>query len=202
MRIILYIASFLSSLFRPVYYPTVGTFILLAMSYLSLLPVSIKAMLLGIVYFLTVVVPVVLVYLYRRLNKWHPTMLEHRVNRTIPYCIHLSCYIMCIYVLNILLMPRCIVSIIFVSMLLQCCCVIINFWWKISMHAAGSGAIIGALAAFANIFAFNPVWWMCAAILLTGVVMTSRMILRQHTFSQVIGGCLIGILCAYWGILL
>ena len=68
------------------------------------------------------------------------------------------------------------------------------------MHSAGAGAIIGALVVYASLFHFNPVWWLCAAILVSGLVNSSRMLLRQHTLWQVLGGTLVGFLCGYVGI--
>ena len=57
-----------------------------------------------------------------------------------------------------------------------------------------------ALAAYAQLFGFNPVWWLCGCILLCGLVMTSRTILRRHTLWQVLAGTLLGVLCGYSGI--
>jgi len=55
---------------------------------------------------------------------------------------------------------------------------------------------------YADIFGFNPVWWLSLAILVSGCVMTSRMVLRQHTLGQVLGGTLIGIACGIVGTIL
>ena len=51
--------------------------------------------------------------------------------------------------------------------------------------------------AFAMIFNFNPVWWICLLLLLAGMVGTSRIILKQHTLEQVVAGYLVGIVCAF-----
>ena len=68
------------------------------------------------------------------------------------------------------------------------------------MHSAGVGAIIGALIAYSAIFQFNPVWWLCLAILVSGLVNSSRMYLRQHTLWQVLGGTLVGFVCGLVGL--
>ena len=83
------------------------------------------------------------------------------------------------------------------SLTIQLACAIINIWWKISTHSAAIGGVTGALVAFAAIFNFNPVWWICLLLLLGGMVGTSRIILRQHTLEQVVGGYFVGILCAF-----
>ena len=47
-----------------------------------------------------------------------------------------------------------------------------------------------------------PYSLLCGAIFVSGCVMTSRMVLRQHTLGQVLGGTLIGIVCGIVGTIL
>ena len=91
-------------------------------------------------------------------------------------------------------------SILMAALFLQVLCAIINVWWKISTHTAAIGGVAGALIACSGIFLFNPTWWFCLVMLVAGMVGTSRMILRQHTLSQVLGGFGIGLLTAYYTI--
>ena len=104
--------------------------------------------------------------------------------------------------MQVMRLPMFMGAIIASSLLIHCVCLVVNMRWKISMHSAGAGGIIGSLMAYASIFGFNPVWWLCGAILLDGLVMTSRMLLRQHTLGQVLGGSAVGIVCGYFGIIL
>ena len=55
--------------------------------------------------------------------------------------------------------------------------------------------------AFAFVLGFNPVWWLCIVFLLAGLVGTSRMILRQHSLSQITLGFLVGAACAFVSVL-
>jgi membrane-associated phospholipid phosphatase len=48
------------------------------------------------------------------------------------------------------------------------------------------------LLAFSAIFMFNPVKWLCLVMIIAGLVGTSRMILRQHSLEQVVGGFMVG----------
>ena len=81
-------------------------------------------------------------------------------------------------------------------------CAIINSWWKISTHTAAIGGVAGGLFAFGEIFAFNPVGWLCLVLIIAGLLGTSRMILRQHTLSQVLSGFGVGLVTAALTILL
>jgi len=193
-------ARLLSSIFRPTYYPTVGAVILLTMTYLSLLPWNFKLALLAVVYLFTIVLPSAGVYIYRRIHGWDAYELRKRHKRLVPYAIHLTCYFMLMELMIQMMMPRFITAIIAISLLIQCICILISLRWKISMHAAGSGGVIGALVTYSGIFGYNPVWWLCGAILLSGLVMTSRMILRQHTLPQVLTGTMVGVICGFIGI--
>jgi len=51
--------------------------------------------------------------------------------------------------------------------------------------------------AFAFIFGFNPLWWICALILLAGIVGTSRTLLRLHTLGEVTGGFFVGLMAGF-----
>jgi membrane-associated phospholipid phosphatase len=75
-------------------------------------------------------------------------------------------------------------------------------WWKISIHSAGAGGVIGALIAYSILFVFNPIWYLCLLILLAGAVGTARMLLRQHNLSQVVVGTILGVVCGFMGIIL
>ena len=201
MRKHIVIAKGFSSIFRPMYYPTVGAIILLTFTYMSMFPWLFRLVVLFIVYFFTVLLPVLMTFLYRKLLGWRLQELRERHKRFVPYTIHFLSYLCCMYLLDSMHMPRFITAILFVSLLVQTCCIIINMFWKVSMHSAGSGAVIGALVAYSGIFGFNHIWWLCGAILLSGCVMTSRMVLLQHSLAQVLVGTTVGVICGFFGII-
>ena len=202
MRQVLFIARIFSTVFRPSYYPTLGTFILLSFTYLNLFPWIFKLWLLALVYLFTFCLPALTIYIYRRMNGWRAFELRKRHKRAVPYIINICCYLCLMHIFAVTHMPHFLMAIIGISLLIQCVCVTVNLWWKVSMHSAGSGGVIGAVVAYAAIFGFNPVWWLSLAILVSGLVMTSRMLLRQHTLAQVLGGTIIGIACGIIGTML
>ena len=73
--------------------------------------------------------------------------------------------------------------------------------WKQSVPHLILAAALVALVAYAHLFFFNPLWWLCLVILLAGLVGSSRMILRQHTLLQVVVGFLTGFVCAYFSVM-
>lgn len=194
------LAKALSDVFRPSYYPLLGFIILLMFTYLSQLPWQLKLSLLVLVYMLTIFLPAIGVYSYRRLCKLTPPDLLLRANRIVPYMMHIVCYGVLLHFLRLIHAPSFMGGIIVISLLVQCVCTLITLWWKISIHSAGVGAIMGALVSYSFIFHFNPVWWLCLMILINGMVNSSRMLLRQHTLWQVLGGTLVGFICGLIGL--
>ena len=196
------IARLLSLVFRPSLYPLVGHAILFAFTYLSLLPWDFKLWVLSAVYVFTVALPYALIFLTRKLNRWSRQDMYQQHRRYMVYCINIICYVSCIYVFSNLYLPSFMGVILIVSLMVQCVCALVNMWHKVSRHSAGTGLIIGALLAYSYIFTFNPTWWLCVAILLSGAVMSSRMMLNNNTLGQVLSGTFIGIVCGVVGIMM
>ena len=194
-------AKVLSSIFNPFYLPVVGLIILFVFSYLSLLPLGYKIQVLLIVYLCTVLLPTLLIRLYRHYQGWSLLELGRKERRMVPYIISIICYYLCYFIMNRLHIPHFMSSILLATLFIQVVCAIINLFWKISTHTATIGGVAGALLGFASMFMFNPVWWVCLVLLLAGLLGSSRMILRQHTLSQVVAGFLLGIVLAYIAIL-
>jgi len=195
-RLIL-ISRMVSMLFTPFYLPLVGLLALFIFSYMSLLPWPYKLIVLTLVYFFTVLLPTMLIHLYRRYQGWNLIELGHRERRMVPYVISILCYFCCLYLMNLFHVPHFMGNILVAALIIQVLCATINVWWKISTHTTGIGGVAGALIAFSRIFVFNPTWWLCLVIILAGLVGTSRMVLRQHSLSQVVMGFLLGCLCGY-----
>ncbi len=198
---IIYIARFVSLLFTPFYLPLIGVIVLFTLSYLALLPLFYRLEILTIVYLFTIILPVFIIRIYRRYQGWNLIELGRRERRMVPYVVSILCYFSCVWLLKSMNVFHFISSILMAALLVQIVCAIINVWWKVSTHTAAIGGVAGALFAFAEIFAFNPVWWLCLVLVLAGVLGSARMILRQHSLAQVVAGFGVGFLCAAFGIL-
>ena len=199
---LIYAARLVSLIFTPFYLPLVGLIALFTFSYLSLLPIEYRLLVLAIVYFFTILAPTFLIHFYRRLQGWTRLELGQKRRRMVPYFIGILCYVCCIFVLHNLNIYHFVSSIVLAGLMVQVVCAIINIWWKISTHTAAIGGVAGALFVFAEIFGFNPVWWVCIVLILAGVLGSARMLLRQHSLSQVLAGFAVGFVCAGISILL
>lgn len=189
-------ARIMSMIFIPFYLPLVGLVALFLFSYMSLLPLAYKLPMLLTVYISTILMPSLLIHLYRRFQGWTSKELGRKERRIVPYLISILCYFGCFFLMEYRNTPRVISIILVAALMIQMVCALINVWWKISTHTAAIGGVAGGLVVYSIAFSFNPIWWLAFVILLAGMVGTARMILRQHTLAQVVAGFLVGVVCA------
>jgi len=71
---------------------------------------------------------------------------------------------------------------------------IISFRWKISIHLASIGGIIGLLLAVSFRTGTNPLLLVTGAFLVAGIVGTARIYLEKHNLIQVVAGFMLGFL--------
>lgn len=88
-------ARIMSMLFTPFYLPLVGLVALFLFSYMSLLPLAYKLPMLLTVYLFTILLPSVLIHIYRRYQGWSTTELGKKERRIVPYIISIVCYFGC-----------------------------------------------------------------------------------------------------------
>jgi len=200
-RTIIVAARLISLVFTPFYLPVAGMVFLFLFSYLNMLPWSYKLQVLIMIYFFTAVLPSLLIHSYRRYQGWTLIELGAKERRVVPYVISILCYFACVYTMERLHIPHFMGSVVTAALVIQIVCALINVWWKISTHTAAIGGVAGALFVFGEYFGFNPVWWLCLLVILAGILGSSRMILRQHSLGQVIGGFVVGLFCAIGAIL-
>lgn len=193
-------ARVVSMLFTPFYLPLLGLVVLFFLSYLNQYLPSYKFFVLAVVYFFTILLPTLLIHLYRRYQGWSLIELGAKERRVVPYVISILCYFSCLYIMEQMHTPYFMRSIVVSALIIQIGCALINVWWKISTHTAAIGGVAGALFVFSEVFRFNPTWWFCLVLIIAGILGSSRMILRQHTLAQVVGGFFLGVVCAIVGI--
>ena len=76
---------------------------------------------------------------------------------------------------------------------------IANIYFKVSMHAVGVGGWLGLFYLLSNSQEMMMTWPFAAVLIITGMVCTSRMILKAHSPFDIYGGLLIGVLTQFAG---
>lgn len=198
---IMQVARTLSAIFLPTYAPILAFLWLFFFSYLRLLPLGYKIYLLLTIAFFTIVLPHLGIYLIRRVNQWTRWQASHRHHRHLPYILTLVSYGFCLLALTHINAAMFFRGILLASIAAQIICATVNYYWKISTHMVGIGGLVGMILSFSEIFSYNPLWPTCGLLLLSGMLGTSRMLLRQHTLGQVLVGFVVGLLCALYFLL-
>ncbi|MGL5938176.1 MAG: hypothetical protein ACRCY5_05555 [Phocaeicola sp.] len=197
-RFILRGAQILSQCFSPFMIPLIAFFSLFFFTYLRILPLSYKLTVLALVYSFTILIPMIGIYYT---HGWSLKILGNRKNRIMPYLFTISNYTTCLILMNHLQFPRYITGIVMASLICIVCCLIINFWWKISTRVTSGGLMVGWLLSYSFIFQFNPIGWLSAFILLSGCLGSARIILKEQSLLEIFVGFVVGLLCGILGIL-
>lgn len=195
------IAKIISGIFNPFIIPFLAFLVLFFCSYLNMLPLMYRFVVLGVVYAFTILLPLIAIYLFRRVNGWGFGAFRDRRKRFVPYILTIICYVACLVMMARMSLPRYMTGIIVASLLAMIICILANLKWKISEHMTGMGGVVGGLIAFSFMFNYNPTVWLCLFILLAGALGSARILLKHHTLSEVLIGFLVGLICATMGIL-
>jgi hypothetical protein len=74
---------------------------------------------------------------------------------------------------------------------------IANIFYKISMHAIGCGGMLGIFIIIMNSNSMLMTWPLSAAILITGIVCTCRLMVSNHTQKEIYMGLAVGLVCQF-----
>ena len=67
-----------------------------------------------------------------------------------------------------------------------------NIYFKISMHAIGLGGLVSIFMLIANTNSMLMTWPLAAALLITGLVSSARLLITDHTPKDIYSGLIIG----------
>ena len=189
-------ARVISAIFTPFSIPFLAFLILFLFSYLRIMPIQYKLIVLGVVYCFTILMPTLTIFLFRKINGFSPEDLGERKRRFMPFLLTITSYVFCLVMMHRLNIPWYMTGIILAALIMMVICIVVNLKWKLSEHMAGVGSIVGGLVSFSALFGYNPVWWLCLFILIAGVLGTARIILQHHTLGEVLVGFAVGLICS------
>ena len=195
-RTLIRTARVISAIFTPFSIPFLAFLILVLFSYLRIMPIQYKLIVLGVVYCFTILMPTLTIFLFRKINGFSPEDLGERKRRFMPFLLTITSYVFCLVMMHRLNIPWYMTGIILAALIMMVICIVVNLKWKLSEHMAGVGAIVGGLVSFSALFGYNPVWWLCLFILIAGVLGTARIILQHHTLGEVLVGFAVGLICS------
>jgi len=180
------LAKFIAIVFHPLLMPLYGLLILFsAPTFLGYLPFTIKRILFIIVLINNVLIPLTLLPFFRYRNVISSYKIEERTERIIPLLTTSILYSATSFIVFRFQVPFLIKSFFLATSILAVVVTFINFWWKISIHAVGAGALT-AVVFVLSIKLYTPLtWYLTGIILAGGLVLSSRLRLNSHNPSQV-----------------
>jgi hypothetical protein len=175
--------------------PLYGLIILLsAPTFLGYLPGEIKKILIIVVLVNNVLIPLALLPLYRIRNLISSYSIEDRRERIIPLLTASILYCTTSVIVFNYQIPFFLKSFIFATSVLSIVVSMVNFWWKISIHAVGAGALTATVLVL-SMKMYTPLTsYLISVILAGGLVLSSRLRLNSHNPAQVWLGFLTGLL--------
>ena len=196
-KTMLRVARITSIVFTPFSIPFLAFLVLFLFSYVRIMPILYKGIVLGIVYCFTILTPTITIFLFRKINGFARQELSERKKRYVPILLTIISYVFCLLMMRKLNIPWYMTGIIFVSLVISIICILVNLKWKLSEHMAGMGGIIGGLVSFSALFSYNPVVWLCLFILIAGILGSARIVLGHHTLGEVLSGFVVGLVCSF-----
>jgi len=200
--IIRLLANFFSYLFHPIFIPLYITWMLAFIhpdyfvgfstigKYKILLLVAINAF----------AFPLITVLLLKGLGFIKSIFLKTQKDRIIPYIASMTFFFWTQYVLREQnFVPRILVAFMFGVFISSSAALIANIYYKISMHAIGMGGMLGLFLVVMQQNTMLMTGPLTIALLITGIVCTSRMIVSDHQPKEIYAGLVVGLLCQFIG---
>jgi len=154
----------------------------------------------------TLVLPVINIFLFKMLGTISSVQMPHRKERVLPFIFISAMYCAVTYMFHekvyhmdwndnffrfLLIIDALVVA-----------GTVITFFYKISIHSLALGGIVGILLPLNRISEEMPIFYATlGAIVLAGVVMSARLQLQAHTLRQVLLGGLLGVLIGSTGVI-
>jgi hypothetical protein len=200
------LANLLAYVFHPLNVPLMGMFLLM---YLPGTPESflvadsfyhissdLKMMLLMLFGLFTWLAPLGTVTMLKRSGEISDLQMDDRHERHVPISFMLFYFLVFFALVQFYLPPNVIPkstnSILLGAAIGMLAARIANRDIKLSLHALGMGMLTGAVYVYYNTLAVFPIWLIPALFILSGIVVSSRIILQKHDPQQSLIGYAIG----------
>lgn len=196
-KVITSLARFFSALFSPLLCGTYAVMTAMLLSFLLYSPSNARMIVLLVTFLATCILPVLVIFVLWKIGKIHDPGLNDRRDRVIPYIVTVAAYVGVAIYLTMVKAP------IWLSMMLIGGAVsltvltIVNNFWKMSGHATGVGGLCAVVLfmLLAGVGVTDLTVEFLGAVLVAGLVCTSRLVLGRHTLWQVAAGFANGFVC-------
>jgi hypothetical protein len=199
------VAKFFSVVFHPL---LLTTYLVIVLSYFfpSMLMIrkENRMIIVGLVFVFTFVLPAVNLVMLRAFGNIQSLTLQSRKERILPFVFISLLYLLVTFLFyfklpfgaNFNKLMMIISALVVVSLL-------VTFYYKISIHSIAMGGGIGILLPLNQVTEQMSLLWPTAfTILVTGLVMSSRLVLDAHTPREVMYGGVVGFVVGFFGMII
>ena len=187
-------ARIISYIFHPLLVPTymVATLMLLPVDRLITLPQQSFLLLLAFIFLSTFIFPALLMLILKNFNIVSNLEMDIQRERVFPLVIISIIYYSVFYLLKQGPFSNVFNLFMLGSTLLVIISLLINYFWKISLHMVAMGGLFGALLGMALRFGFEIRDFLYLIILISGIVAFARLKREAHSHAEVYGGFVVG----------
>lgn len=187
-------AKFLSYLFHPLlmaFYASLAIFFVNP-HYKYIIINPIKAIILVTVFITTFLLPLLSSFYFLQRGFIQSLHMHKASERTLPFITTAIYYVTGFFLLNNLPIPNIFSAIVLGAGVAIIAALVVNVFWKISVHMIGIGGIAGGLLALSSHSYTNLLMPMAILFILAGFLGTARLIYGTHSQSQIYVGFLTG----------
>lgn len=188
------VSAVISWILVPLMMPVYGLILAFGLSILYVAPIGMRLRLTSIIFGINVVIPMILIFLLKKLNVVDDIGLNCRKDRLLPYIMTIICFGISARFLAGSGVPLWLSLFFAGGVVASLVNMVINLKWKISAHASGIAGIVALLIRIAKDGSPQPELfvWLLIAIGLSGLLGSARVWLGRHTVWQVLAGYAVG----------
>lgn len=193
------LSNVLSWVFVPLLMPVYGTILAFSTSILAFVSPGTQFAFTLIVAAFNLIAPAIIFALLKKMNVISDIGLNKRRERTLPYAICILCLLGTAVFMWSKGAPLWLVMFYGGGAAAGLVELVVNRWWKISVHAAGMAGVVALLIRILVSGYPRPgiMIWIIIAVIATGMLGSARVWLGRHTVTQVMAGYAVGFLAVY-----
>lgn len=189
-------ASIISYLIHPLFVPTFLTLILFNINTYStlLIPYDIRLMIFVVILLTTFAFPFIFILFMKQRGMIKSFQMDTKEERTLPFAITGVFNFTASFMIRQIHIAEIFYLFLLGSAILIFICLVINFYFKISIHMAGIGGLTGTLLGISFRLNIDLIQLVTIAVLLSGLVGFARLKSNAHTAFQIYTGYLCGMI--------